>query len=195
MGSLSPYCWVVLKFVNHFLKSVVINFDDLQIANAHIFQHMHNLYTLLNELVSKVRVTRDECITEPEGAARITNRNMITMGPFSATATHIKESVFLVVVLAVEYFEGLEVSVANDVLQSVYVLYLNSLNVIMLIEADRNCYDQQLDIFSICTPVDLVNLSAVDVVYIFKKHQPRILHRISEDDLTKIMVKLICRFS
>ena len=48
-----------------FLKIVVISFDDIQLANAHLSQNMQNLDTLLNELFSKGGVKLDESITEP----------------------------------------------------------------------------------------------------------------------------------
>ena len=102
MNAPSPAWWVVLKVVNHFLKSIVIAFDTHQLVNDHISQQMHNLNTLLNELVLKGGVTRDESITEPEYSARITNVNMIMMGPFIETENHLKEILSVVVVLATE---------------------------------------------------------------------------------------------
>ena len=48
-------------------------------------------------------------------------------------------------VLAMEQFKGLAVSVANAVLRSVSMVYLNSLNTIIKIEAERNFYDHNFD--------------------------------------------------
>ena len=72
------------------LKIIVINFDALQLENSHLYQHIQNLDTLLNEFVSKFGVTRDEYITETEDSAMINNGNIIMMGKLNATTTHIK---------------------------------------------------------------------------------------------------------
>ena len=89
-------------------------------------------------------------------------------------------------VLAMEQFKGLAVSVANAVLRSVSMVYLNSLNTIIKIEAERNFYDHNFDGLPVWNPVYLVKLLAVDFFYIVKKHKPCILHRFPENYLTKI---------
>ena len=110
------------------------------------------------DFFSKGGVTLDESITETEYSKRITNVNIITMGLFSATVTQIKESVLIMGVLDMEHFEGLEVSISNDVLRSMSVVYLNYINRIMKIETYCNCFDQKFDRFPVCNPVYLMKL-------------------------------------
>ncbi|OAE21646.1 hypothetical protein AXG93_2619s1140 [Marchantia polymorpha subsp. ruderalis] len=56
--------WIVAKIVHVFLKSVVITFDILQMADAHLSQQMGNLERLCEELKSNCGAIVDDRVVE-----------------------------------------------------------------------------------------------------------------------------------
>lgn len=57
----------------------------------------------------------------------------------------------------------------------------------MKIKAERNCYDQELDLVLACSPSDLVVISAIDFVYVVWKQKPRKMKSFDAAEIVKIM--------
>ena len=66
------------------------------------------------------------------------------------------------------------------------VIYLTSLNGIMRIKAERNCYNKEFDALPVCTPMELFAMPAMDFVLLVRKHKHRILCSFDEAEMAKI---------
>lgn len=180
--------WLILQVVDHFLASIMITFDALQLSNATMSQQMTNIERLADELVHRCGVTVDEFITNPSDVAEVVPPgNAIKMGPYSVTPEKLKDFITCMGVAALEDFENLASNAErNSVLRSVSVLYLVALNGIMEMKAERNCYGQEFDEVPPHTPLALIETSTVEFVHLVRKHKPRIKHSFDDNFLKRI---------
>ena len=110
-----------------------------------------------------------------------------------------KNSVVSMGVAAMDEFNSLDQGGQITVLRATAVVYLITLNGIMAIKAERNCYDQEFEAVPPHTPLHLIELSTADFVHLVSKHKKRILHMLGEQELQKIteqhaqLVKVVAR--
>ena len=105
----------------------------------------------------------------------------IKMGPFTVTASSLKSSVVALGVAAMDEFEVLNQSDRNCVLRATAVVYPSTLNGIMAIKAERNCYNQEFESLPPYRPLELVKLSTAGFVRLVSKHKKCILHALDAD--------------
>lgn len=178
--------WLVLYVVNEYMKSVVITFDALQMADAHLSQQLGNLDRLSEELTSLCGATIDKDVAEPGDIPRVVSQTEIQMGPIVVNALKMRDAILSIGVLAMEMFEDLSIPEANSVIRAMSVIYLKSLNGIMRIKAERNCYNQEFDALPACIPMGLIAMSAIDFVLLIRKHKRRIVSSFDEAEMAKI---------
>ena len=147
--------WLIAKVCLKFLNNVMITFDAFQKSYAHLYRQIENLDRLSDELRQNCGATIDESITEPSIVPHVVDAS-IKMGPFTVTASSLKSSVVALGVAAMDEFEALNQSDQSCVLRATAVVYLSTLNGIMAIKAERNCYNQEFESLPPYTPLELV---------------------------------------
>lgn len=119
--------------------------------------------------------------------ARVIGASVIKMGPFTVDAAALKQHLCSTDLWVLEHVEAFSNADTFSVLRTVAVLYLTALNGLMRIKVERNCYDQQFETLSAYTPLDLIDIAALDFIHVVRKHKERILLSFGENEVSNII--------
>jgi hypothetical protein len=176
--------WLMAKVVNHFLLTVNITFESLQVESSVVSKQYDNLSRLLAELQQQCSAERDESLILDVQCSM--SSYSMSKGQFQVNFDGMHHLIQGIDVEAAELYTALDPESKRYAVVACETLYMDSMNGMVTVLGGTQAAGRESEPRPPCLPRELLDTSAVEFVSLVSSHKAQLRSALNDDFLQKV---------
>jgi hypothetical protein len=169
----SKVWWCTALIIRYFFDPVLIAFDTLQVEAAVVENQYLCLNCLIQELQGHAHIVQDAS-KDATSTNVIAEDQRVTLGQFSVDVNGLRTLCGSINIASSEMYDQLNPTEIISVLRNAAVLYLVTLNGVVVVSQGRQSSHRQAAAIPPCLPLNLANMSTDGFVSLVRSHESRL---------------------